>query len=726
MGFKFNPLTGKLDIGGTAVNFTGVINYKGAYAAGTDYAVGDSVDYQGTSYVMFNDAAAGTVPTNTTYWQVLAEKGEVGDTGAAGPNNITTSTATNLTGFLKGNGSVVSADNSTYLTTESDPVFTASDAASITATDITNLGNLSGTNTGDQDATDFDIKDLTDLTSLRTTWSGKQDALTEGVDYLNKTNLDLTYAPISITQYTDEMAQDAVGGVVGAGLAYDDGTGAISSTITQYTDALARAAISETVTGLTYTSATGVLSLTTGYVIPTTTQESAWHAAVTLNANHGLSLSGQELAMGTPSTLTAATTNAVTTTTHTHAITGFLTSVTPHDLLSATHGDTTASAVARGDLIVGTGATPKWDNLAIGTAGKALVSDGTDVGWSSSALGTAAYTATTAYEPAVTWGDGLEITGSTAAVDFNTTNLKITSTELDTIQGISTAASPEFTDLTLSGGDLVMSSAINVLHTDTSNGADTKYLYLAGGGLYGQTRGAGIQMVGNEAAVVPGQLTLVAGNVGTAGILFYTGGVNSMTLSSTGNLTALNITDSGLTSGRITYASTAGLLVDSANMTYDGTTETLTATSAGAQTNLINLVNSSSNAGTATGILLQPSTASNRKASIVAVQSGADGANWIDLVFSTASASDAIERMRLDRAGKLQLYTGISGIEWGDNAGTYDVNLKRGGANLLETEDTFKAAGYQSSDGSAGATGTITLASITTITVKNGLITAYS
>jgi len=55
---------------------------KGAYNAGTDYSVGDSVDYNGSSYVMFNDAAAGTVPTNTTYWQVLADKGDTGATGA--------------------------------------------------------------------------------------------------------------------------------------------------------------------------------------------------------------------------------------------------------------------------------------------------------------------------------------------------------------------------------------------------------------------------------------------------------------------------------------------------------------------------------------------------------------------------------------------------------------------------------------------------------------------
>jgi len=35
--------------------------------------------------------------------------------------------------------------------TETDPVYSGSEAANITATDITNLGNLSGTNTGDQD-----------------------------------------------------------------------------------------------------------------------------------------------------------------------------------------------------------------------------------------------------------------------------------------------------------------------------------------------------------------------------------------------------------------------------------------------------------------------------------------------------------------------------------------------------------------------------------------------
>lgn len=44
----------------------------------------------------------------------------------------------------------------------------------------------------------------------------------------------------------------------------------LSTTITQYTDALARLALSSTATGLTYTNTTGVLGLTSGYFIPTT------------------------------------------------------------------------------------------------------------------------------------------------------------------------------------------------------------------------------------------------------------------------------------------------------------------------------------------------------------------------------------------------------------------------------------------------------------------------
>ena len=59
----------------------------------------------------------------------------------------------------------------------------------------------------------------------------------------------------SVTQYTNANARAALSG--GAGISYNASTGEISSTITQYTDANARAALSVTGGGLLYTSSTG-------------------------------------------------------------------------------------------------------------------------------------------------------------------------------------------------------------------------------------------------------------------------------------------------------------------------------------------------------------------------------------------------------------------------------------------------------------------------------------
>lgn len=78
---------------------------------------------------------------------------------------------------------------------------------------------------------------------------------------------------------------------------------------------------------------------------------------------------------------------------HVHAWTDITSGVpstwTPiaHDVLSAYHGDTTAAAVQRGDLIVGIGSTPKWERLTKGGASTYLKSDGTDVGWAGIAWG---------------------------------------------------------------------------------------------------------------------------------------------------------------------------------------------------------------------------------------------------------------------------------------------------------------------------------------------------
>jgi len=58
----------------------------------------------------------------------------------------------------------------------------------------------------------------------------------------------------------------------------------------------------------------------------------------------------------------------------------YLTSVTAHNLLSTTHGDTLADTVVRGDLMIGN-STPKWARLAKGTSGYVLKAGADDISW---------------------------------------------------------------------------------------------------------------------------------------------------------------------------------------------------------------------------------------------------------------------------------------------------------------------------------------------------------
>ena len=78
--------------------------------------------------------------------------------------------------------------------------------------------------------------------------------------------------------------------------------------------------------------------------------------------------------------------------------------------------------------------------------------------------------ADTDYQQAVTWGDGLEYSAGTAKIDHNTTNLKITATEIDTIQGISTAATPTFAGMNVSTGGYYKYNGANFAMADTALG----------------------------------------------------------------------------------------------------------------------------------------------------------------------------------------------------------------------------------------------------------------
>lgn len=61
------------------------MNWRGAYAAATNYVRDDVVSSGGASYILIVDNSVGVTPTNTTNWQPVATRGSTGTTGATGP-----------------------------------------------------------------------------------------------------------------------------------------------------------------------------------------------------------------------------------------------------------------------------------------------------------------------------------------------------------------------------------------------------------------------------------------------------------------------------------------------------------------------------------------------------------------------------------------------------------------------------------------------------------------
>lgn len=153
-----------------------------------------------------------------------------------------------------------------------------------------------------------------------------------------------------------------------------------------------------------------------------------------------------------------------------------------HNLLSAAHGDTTAAAGVRGDLIR-RGATA-WERLAItATAGRFVRSDGTDVGWSTLALPNAATTGDLLYASAsntlamladvatgnalISGGVGFAPSWGKIQIGSGTNHINGT---LQVINGGTGLAGG------VAQGDLVYGSAANVFSLLLKNATATRYL----------------------------------------------------------------------------------------------------------------------------------------------------------------------------------------------------------------------------------------------------------
>jgi hypothetical protein len=92
------------------------LRWLGAYAGGTAYIVDDAVSYNGSSYIC-KLASTGNLPTNTTYWDVLAAQGAAGSgsgdvTGPASSTDNTVARFDGTTGkIIQTSGVVINDSN---------------------------------------------------------------------------------------------------------------------------------------------------------------------------------------------------------------------------------------------------------------------------------------------------------------------------------------------------------------------------------------------------------------------------------------------------------------------------------------------------------------------------------------------------------------------------------------------------------------------------------------
>jgi len=123
----------------------------------------------------------------------------------------------------------------------------------------------------------------------------------------------------------------------------------------------------------------------------------------------------------------------------------YLTTVTAHNLLSATHGDTLADTVVRGDMMVGN-STPKWSRLAFPATptGKILQATATDVIWSTNpiTIGASASVAgsNTGDQTSIVGISGTKAQFNTAVSDGDIVFLD----SVDTISGVKTFLDTKF------------------------------------------------------------------------------------------------------------------------------------------------------------------------------------------------------------------------------------------------------------------------------------------
>lgn len=244
-------------------------------------------------------------------------------------------------------------------------------------------------------------------------------------------------------------------------------------------------------------------------------------------------------------------------------------------LLSANATDATAGSVARGDLITGQGASPKWVRLAKGSANQVLAMDGTatDIVWASPASGGVTSIATTSPIS----GGTITSTGTISLlvnVDFaftagQTITAPVGSKALTLAGGTQTASFPVIDATQTWNNAAVAFTGIKFVPTVTAAAAGSLFMTLGSG----TGAGSGVSL---------GSANDISANVGSFG-LWSTGvtrATNNFTLAGGSDWTELNVPSGGIiyvgAAGGITFSVTSAVVTfgDGKNIVLNTSTGT--------------------------------------------------------------------------------------------------------------------------------------------------------
>lgn len=411
----------------------------------------------------------------------------------------------------------------------------------VTSGDLTTLSNTSGTNSGDQ----------TSIVGISGTKAQFDTAVSDG---------NILYVG-DITQYTDEMAQDAVGGILTDSseidFTYNDALNTISASIiagsidetkldisTNASLDLADSALQASAIGVTVQGYSSILANITASFL-TTDEAKIDFISVTQAVN----LDTMESDIVTNN---AKVTNA----THTGEVTGSgaltldKTAITNRTLVSVSNNDKILISddsdsdnlkyVTANDLqsfIPHNGEVTGYtsltlDKTAITTKGAATVASGDLVLISDISDSNNLKQVTAGSIASLSAGSFIPYTGATGDVGLGVYDL--TATDATLLGDLNVGVTSNL-------GTVITVFGTNV-NTQTVDGADTQHLDFCGGGSPSKERGARLILFGNEASLVPGDAYLDAGNITGSRVYIRQNDVTKMSFGSADIAASVDVT----------------------------------------------------------------------------------------------------------------------------------------------------------------------------------------